>query len=144
MLWSDCPFEHSGIFASLTSWTLRGSPSSLLPNTGVHLPVGPGQGCNTSYTQLGIPWNCAATSWTFLDPIQDSRTTAQSSLEFLPSSDVCLVNNWASRIPLFATSSARPYSYHSVPKVLKSVLLKDSIRRVFVVFSYREQSYFRV
>ena len=46
VLWSDCPFENSGIFATLTSWTLRGSPSSLLPNTGVHLPVGPGQGRN--------------------------------------------------------------------------------------------------
>ena len=32
------------VFASQTSWTLRGSPSSLLPNTGVHLPIGPGQG----------------------------------------------------------------------------------------------------
>ena len=54
VLWSDCPFEHSGIFATLTSWTLRGSPSSLLPNTGVHLPVGPGQGRNTYQYILSV------------------------------------------------------------------------------------------
>ena len=35
-----------------TSWTVRGSPSSLLPNTGVHLPVGPGQGRNTNEYQV--------------------------------------------------------------------------------------------
>ena len=39
----NCPFWYSEI-RCLASWTLRGSPSSLLPNTGVHLPVGPGQG----------------------------------------------------------------------------------------------------
>ena len=52
VLWSDCPFEHSGIFATLTPWTLRGSPSSLLPNTGVHLPVGPGQGRNIFHLEI--------------------------------------------------------------------------------------------
>ena len=36
--------ENSRWIRYPASWTLRGSPSSLLPNTGVHLPVGPGQG----------------------------------------------------------------------------------------------------
>ena len=46
-----------------TSWTLRGSPSSLLPNTGVHLPVGPGQGRNIGGSG-GIPVSSKWTSTT--------------------------------------------------------------------------------
>ena len=44
---------------------------------------------------MGIPWNCATI---FLDPFQDSRTTAQSSLESSSSADVFLVNLSISRI----------------------------------------------
>ena len=44
---------YSGI-RCLASWTLRGSPSSLLPSSGVHLPVGPGQGRNIGGSG-GIP-----------------------------------------------------------------------------------------
>ena len=97
---------------------------------------------NSSGTQLGVPWNRAATSWTLLDPIQDSRTTAQSSLEFLPSSDACLVNNWASRIPIFATSSERPYSYHPVLKVLSDAFKRHYSPCIFCVF-LAENSYFQ-
>ena len=39
-------FRNSGIRYP-ASWTLRGSPSSLLPSSGIQLPVGPGQGRNS-------------------------------------------------------------------------------------------------
>ena len=91
---------------------------------------------NTSYTQLGIPWNCAAKLLDLppgiIPGLKDHLP--ESSLEFLSSFDALP----GETRPLgFLTSrdfSERPYLYHPVPKVFKRTLLKDRNRRIFAVF----------